>query len=229
VSLFQRYPKRAVLGLVLMAAQAFFYNAIFFTFALVLATFFGVPANEAGLYIVPFAISNFAGPLALGWLFDHWGRRPMISATYAMSGALLGLTALLFVGGTLTAVTMTIAFSVVFFFASPAASAAYLTVSECFPLEVRALAIAVFYAFGTALGGIAAPWIFGSLIGSGDPNSVAWGYAFAAALMLVAALVALWLGVAAERRSLEEVARPLSAVSDPRASEDLPDSARPAP
>lgn len=141
---------------------------------------------------------------------DHWGRRPMITATYAMSGALLGVTALLFVGGTLTATTMTIAFAVVFFFASPAASAAYLTVSECFPLEVRALAIAVFYAFGTALGGVAAPWIFGSLIGSGDPDSVAWGYAFAAALMLVAALVALWLGVPAERRSLEEVARPLS-------------------
>src|SRR6185295_6580765 len=128
-----------------------------------------------------------------------------------------------------TVTTQTLSWMVIFFFASAAASSAYLTVSECFPLEVRALAIAVFYAFGTALGGIAAPWIFGSLIGSGDPNSVAWGYAFAAALMLAAALVALWLGVAAERRSLEDVARPLSAVSDPHASADLPDSARPAP
>ena len=117
---------------------------------------------------------------------------------------------LLFVGGSLTAVTLTVAFAVIFFFASPAASAAYLTVSECFPLEVRALAIAVFYAFGTALGGIAAPWIFGGLIGTGDAGSVAWGYAFAAVLMLGAAAVELWLGVAAERRSLEEVAQPLS-------------------
>ncbi len=157
VSLFRRYPKRAVLGLVLMAAQAFFYNAIFFTFALVLATFFGVPANEAGLYILPFAISNFLGPLALGWLFDHWGRRRMIAGTYAISGVLLGGTALLFLNGSLTAVTLTAAFSAVFFFASCAASSAYLTVSESFPLEVRALAIAVFYALGTGLGGVAAP------------------------------------------------------------------------
>jgi MFS family permease len=213
VSFFKHYPSRAVLGLVLMTAQAFLYNAIFFTYALVLGRFYAVPGDRVGLFLMPFAISNFIGPLALGWLFDHWGRRPMISATYAISGALLGVTALLFVGGGLTAITMTIAFSIVFFFASPAASAAYLTVSECFPLEVRALAIAVFYAFGTALGGVAAPWIFGSLIGSGDPHSVAWGYAFAAALMLIAALVELWLGVAAERCSLEDVARPLSSVT----------------
>jgi MFS family permease len=212
VSLFKRYPRRSVLGLVLMAAQAFFYNAIFFTFALVLATFFGVPSSEAGLYILPFALSNFIGPLALGWLFDHWGRRRMIAGTYALSGALLGLTALLFVNGALTAVTLTLAFSVVFFFASCAASSAYLTVSESFPLEVRALAIAVFYALGTGLGGVAAPWVFGTLIGSGDPASIAGGYAFGAGLMLLAGAVAWWLAVAAERRSLEEVAPPLSGV-----------------
>jgi MFS family permease len=197
-----------------MTAQAFFYNAIFFTYALVLSRFFAVPAEAVGIYLLPFAISNFIGPLALGWLFDSWGRRPMITATYALSGALLGITALLFVQGQLTAVTQTIAFAIVFFFASAAASSAYLTVSESFPLEVRALAIAVFYALGTALGGIAAPWIFGSLIGTGDPHSVAWGYAFGAALMIGAAFVELWLGVAAERRALEEVARPLSSVID---------------
>jgi len=210
VSLFQRYPRRSVLGLVLMAAQAFFYNAIFFTYALVLTTFYSVPSETVGLYILPFAVSNFVGPLALGWLFDHWGRRQMLTATYALSGLLLGLTALLFLAGELTAITLTVAFAVVFFFASCAASAAYLTVSESFPLEVRALAIAVFYAFGTGLGGVAAPWVFGRLIGSGDPASVAGGYAFGAGLMLVAALVAWWLAVPAERRSLEEVARPLS-------------------
>jgi MFS family permease len=214
VSLFKRYPKRSVLGLVLMAAQAFFYNAIFFTFALVLATFFAVPANEAGLYIVPFAISNFAGPLALGWLFDHWGRRRMIAGTYAISGLLLGATALLFLNGALTAITLTAAFSAVFFFASCAASSAYLTVSESFPLEVRALAIAVFYALGTGLGGVAAPWVFGTLIGSGNPASIAGGYAFGAALMLLAGILAWWLAVAAERKPLEEVARPLSGVEE---------------
>ena len=193
-----------------MAAQAFFYNAIFFTFALVLTTFFDVPSNEAGLYILPFAVSNFAGPLMLGWLFDHWGRRRMISGTYAISGLLLGLTALLFLNGALTAITLTAAFSVVFFFASCAASSAYLTVSESFPLEVRALAIAVFYALGTGIGGVAAPWVFGTLIGSGDPGAIAGGYAFGAALMLLAGVVAAWLAVAAERRPLEEVAPPLS-------------------
>jgi MFS family permease len=212
VSLFKVYPKRSVLGLVLMAAQAFFYNAIFFTFALVLSRFFGVPGQQAGLYILPFAVSNFVGPLVLGWLFDHWGRRAMISGTYIMSGLLLGATALLFLNGALTAITLTAAFSVVFFFASCAASSAYLTVSESFPLEVRALAIAVFYALGTGLGGVAAPWVFGALIGSGNPASIAAGYAFGAGLMLLAGIVAWWLAVAAERRSLEEVARPLSGV-----------------
>lgn len=210
VSLFQHYPRRAVLGLVLMAAQAFFYNAIFFTYALVLSRFYAVPGESIGLYLLPFAICNFMGPLALGWLFDSWGRRPMIAATYALSGVLLGATALLFVTGQLNALTLTIAFSIVFFFASVAASSAYLTVSECFPLEVRALAIAVFYALGTALGGIAAPWVFGALICAGDPRSVAGGYTFAAALMIGAALVELWVGVTAECRALEDVAPPLS-------------------
>ncbi len=212
VALFRLYPRRAALALVLMAAQAFFYNAIFFTHALVLGRFFGVRSDEVGLYLVPFTISNFIGPLALGWLFDRWGRRPMITTTYALSGLLLAATALVFASGALSAVTLTVALTVVFFFASPAASSAYLTVSESFPLEVRALAIAVFYAFGTALGGVAAPWIFGTLIGTGRPGAIAGGYAFGAALMAAAAAVEAWLGVAAERRPLEEVARPLSTV-----------------
>ena len=213
-ALFRRYPRRAVLGLVLMAAQAFFYNAIFFTYAMVLGRFFGVPPERVGLYLVPFAISNFFGPLVLGPLFDTWGRKPMIASTYALSGVLLAATAVLFVQGALSAVTQTVAWTAVFFFASAAASSAYLTVSESFPLEVRALAIALFYALGTALGGIAAPWLFGALIGTGKPSAIAWGYAVGAALMLGAAAVELWLGIAAERRPLEEVARPLSCVDD---------------
>jgi MFS family permease len=210
VSLFRHYPKRSLLGLVLMASQAFFYNAIFFTYALVLARFYDVRPDRVGLYLIPFSISNFLGPLLIGWMFDVYGRRTMITATYAASGALLGVTALLFVQGNLTAVTLTGAFTVVFFFASAAASSAYLTVSECFPLEVRALAIAVFYALGTGLGGVASPWIFGQLIGTGNPVSVAWGYAFGALLMLIAAGFAWRLAVRAECQPLEEVARPLS-------------------
>ena len=160
------------------------------------------------------ALSNFFGPLLLGRLFDTWGRKPMIALTYALSGLLLAGAALLFVQGALTAATQTLAWTIVFFFASAAASSAYLTVSESFPLEVRALAIALFYALGTALGGIAAPWIFGSLIGTGDPAAIGWGYVAGASLMLLAAGAELWLGVAAERRSLEDVARPLSCVDE---------------
>jgi MFS family permease len=209
-SLFRLYPRRAVLGLSLMAAQAFCYNAIFFTYALVLGRFYGVPAEDVGLYLLPFAASNFLGPLVLGRYFDTLGRRPMIAATYALAGSLLAGTAVLFVMGHLGAATQTLAWSVVFFFASAAASSAYLTVSECFPVEVRALAIAFFYAVGTGIGGVAAPWLFGALVGTGEPSAIAWGYALGALLMLAAAGIALWLGVAAEGRPLEAVARPLS-------------------
>lgn len=209
-SLFRRYPQRATVSLVLMIAQAFFYNAIFFTYALVLGTFFGVPAERIGLYILPFAAGNFLGPLLLGRLFDSVGRRQMIAFTYAMSGALLAITAWMFDVGMLTAAGQTLAWSVVFFFASAAASSAYLTVGESFPLEVRALSIAVFYTLGTGIGGIAGPWIFGELIGTGQRTSIAMGYGFAALLMIAAAGVAWRWGLAAERRSLEELARPLS-------------------
>jgi MFS family permease len=196
-----------------MAAQAFCYNAIFFTYALVLGRFYDVPPDRIGLYLLPFAASNFLGPLVLGRFFDSWGRRPMIAATYALSGALLAITAVLFVNGHLSAAGQTIAWTAVFFFASAAASSAYLTVSETFPIEVRALAIAFFYALGTGIGGIAAPSLFGALVGTGEPAAIAWGYALGAALMVGAAVVALWLGVAAERKPLESVAQPLSSAN----------------
>jgi len=210
LTLFRHYPRRAVLGLVLMTAQAFCYNAIFFTYALVLGRFYAVPPEMVGWYLLPFAVSNFLGPLVLGRYFDTWGRRQMIGMTYALSGLLLGLTAILFVAGLLSAATQTLAWTLVFFFASAAASSAYLVVSESFPVEVRALSIAFFYALGTAIGGIGAPWLFGVLIGTGEPVAIAWGYALGALLMLIASATALRLGVAAERKPLEEVARPLS-------------------
>jgi MFS family permease len=208
------YPGRTTLGLVLMAAQAFVYNAIFFTYALVLTRFYGIAADEVGLYILPFAVGNFLGPLLLGPLFDSIGRKAMIFATYGLSGVLLALTGWLFAQGLLTATSQTAMWSVVFFFASAAASAAYLTVGECFPLEIRALTIALFYAFGTLLGGVGGPWLFGVLIASESPTDIVSGYLLGAALMIVAALVTLRLGVNAERRPLEEVAPPLSARRD---------------
>jgi MFS family permease len=213
-TLFHTYPRRSLYALVLMASQAFFYNAIFFTYALVLGRFFQVPEERIGLYILPFAAGNFLGPLLLGRLFDTVGRRAMIVFTYTASGLLLALTAWLFVAGHLSATTQTLAWSVVFFFASAAASAAYLTVGESFPLEMRALAIAIFYSLGTGLGGIVAPWWFGVLIGTGERSAIAGGYVFGAVLMLVAAIVALKFGFAAERRPLEQLAMPLSCARD---------------
>ncbi len=211
-TLLKHYPARTTLGIVLMASQAFIYNAIFFTYALVLTRFYGVAADRVGLYILPFALGNFLGPLLLGPLFDTWGRKPMIAATYALAGILLALTGQMFDWGWLTATTQTGLWTVVFFFASAAASAAYLTVGECFPLEVRALTIALFYAFGTLLGGVGGPWLFGILIEGGGRSHIAWGYFLGAALMIVAALVELRLGVQSERKALEDVAPPLSSV-----------------
>ena len=209
--LFHRHRARTLVGLVLMASQAFFYNAIFFTYALVLTRFYAVPSQDVGWYLLPFALGNVLGPIVLGRLFDTLGRRIMIATTYALSGLLLAGSGVLFQQGLLGATGQTVAWSVIFFFASPAASAAYLTVSESFPLEIRALAIAVFYALGTALGGIVAPLVFGILVESGSREAVFGGYLFGAALMLVAAVVAARWAVAAERKPLEEVARPLSA------------------
>ena len=211
-ALFHLHRRRSLVGLSLMTAQAFFYNAIFFTYALVLRDFYGVPSEHVGWYILPFAAGNVLGPLLLGRLFDTLGRKPMIVFTYAISGVLLLLFGELFRRDLLTGTTQTLAWSCVFFFASAAASSAYLTVSETFPLEMRAIAIAVFYAVGTGLGGIAAPVLFGMLIETGSRENVFLGYAFGAALMIGAAVVQWVWGVAAERRALEEVARPLTAV-----------------
>ena len=206
------YPRRAVLGLVLMASQAFFYNAIFFSYALVLTRFYGVPSDAIGWYMLPFALGNFMGPLLLGPLFDTLGRKPMIAFTYAISGVLLAVVGWLFREGIVDAATLTACWSGIFFFASAAASAAYLTVSESFPLEARALAIAFFYAVGTAIGGVASPWLFGVLVGSGDRGDVFLGYLFGAVLMVGAAVVEVLIGVKAERQPLESVARPISAL-----------------
>jgi len=212
-ALFLTYRRRTLVGLSLMAAQAFFYNAIFFTYALVLTDFYGVSADRVGWYLLPFAAGNFLGPLLLGRLFDTVGRRTMIALTYALSGLLLALTGALFAAGLLSATGQTAAWTVIFFFASAAASSAYLTVSETFPLEIRALAIAFFYAVGTGVGGVAAPWLFGALIDTGSRLSLLGGYLLGAALMLAAGLIALRFGVDAERKPLEAVATPLSAAN----------------
>ena len=210
--LFKTYRSRTLVGLALMTAQAFFYNAIFFTYALVLGNFYGTPADQIGWYILPFAAGNVLGPILLGRLFDTIGRKVMITLTYAISGVSLALTAYLFSQNLLSAQTLTVAWMIVFFFASAAASSAYLTVSEIFPLEMRALAIAFFYAVGTGVGGVIGPLLLGMLISTGSRGSVAIGYFIGAALMIGAAAVeAIW-GIAAERKPLEEVSRPLSFV-----------------
>jgi MFS family permease len=201
---------RTLVALALMSAQAFFYNAIFFTYALVLTTFYGVPTEQVGWYILSFAAGNVLGPLLLGRLFDTLGRRPMIAFTYLMSGLLLALSSWLFAQEMLSARGQTIAWSTIFFFASAAASSAYLTVSETFPLEIRALAIAVFYAVGTGVGGVIGPVLFGALIDTGSRVSLVGGYLLGAVLMVLAAGVMWRWGVAAERKPLEQVARPLA-------------------
>jgi MFS family permease len=209
-TLFRRHRRQSLVGLALMASQAFFYNAIFFTYALVLTDFYGIRAEQVGWYILPFAAGNFLGPLLLGRFFDTIGRRPMIVITYALSGVLLTGSGYLFAIGVLSAAQQTLAWTIIFFFASAAASSAYLTVSETFPLETRALAIAIFYAIGTGVGGVAGPWLFGVLIDTGSRMSLFAGYLLGAALMLLAAGVALRWALAAERKPLEQVARPLS-------------------
>jgi MFS family permease len=209
-TLLRTYPQRTAVGLSLMASQAFFYNAIFFTYALILTDFYGVPAAGVGWYLLPFAAGTFLGPLLLGRLFDTLGRKTMIGATYAISGLLLAGAGYLFARNIVSAHMLTVAWMITFFFASAAASSAYLTVSEIFPLEIRALAIAFFYAVGTGIGGAGAPWLLGALIDTGSRASVAVGYYLGAALMIAAALVEWRWGVAAERRSLEQVCRPLT-------------------
>ncbi|MDB5076053.1 MAG: transporter [Chloroflexi bacterium] len=209
------YPRRSIVALSLMVTQAFLYNAIFFTEALVLTTFFGVSSGNVGLYIFPFALGNLLGPWILGHLFDTIGRRRMIAGTYIISGLLLVGTGILFVNGMLNATTITVAWSVIFFFASAGASSAYLTASETFPMELRAQAIAFVYSVGTLAGGAAAPLIFGALIATHRPINVFYGYMVGAALMIAGGLVEWIWGIDAERKSLEEVAAPLSQSEGP--------------
>jgi MFS family permease len=206
-----QYPRRSALSFSLFIGQAFLYNAIFFTYAIALTTFYKVAPGSVGLYLLPFAAGNFLGPLLLGRFFDTIGRKIMISGTYILSGALLAITAYLFDTGALTATTQTIAWVIIFFFASAGASAGYLTVSEIFPMETRALAIAFFYAIGTAVGGISGPVLFGALIASGKRGDLTIGYLIGAVLMIAAGLVEVWLGVNAEQKPLEEIATPLTA------------------
>ncbi|MFC6080661.1 MFS transporter [Sphaerisporangium aureirubrum] len=204
------YPKRAVLGATLMISQSFLYNSIFFTYVLVLDTFYGVTPHDASRYLLLFAAGNLAGPVLLGPLFDIVGRRPMIAGTYIVSGTVLAGTSWLFRQGMLTATTQTLLWSVMFFVASAAASSGYLTVSELFPLEIRALVIALFFSIAQGFGALG-PVVFGWLIGDHpDPVRLFYGYIGAAALMLVAGVVALLFGVNAERRSLEDLAPSLS-------------------
>ncbi|MBX6315601.1 MAG: MFS transporter, partial [Isosphaeraceae bacterium] len=236
-TMLEQYPRRMVLGLTMIMSQAFLYNGVSFAFALILAKFYGVSEDRIGLLLLPFALGNFLGPLLLGRLFDTVGRKPMIAGTYAVSAVLLIISGFLFERGLLNPWTQTLIWSVIFFFASAAASSAYLTVSEIFPLELRGLAIALFYATGTAIGGPLASWLFGRLLDHGKPLYDASGrliraarphYIFdgdllAAAILMVAVVVVALFGVKAERTSLEDIAAPLSAAADT----DLEDSSGP--
>jgi MFS family permease len=209
--MFKLYPQRSLLCFSLFTGQAFLYNAVFFTYVLVLTDFYDVPSGHAPLYLIPFAIGNFLGPALLGPLFDTIGRRKMIAGTYILSGIILTITGYLFAEDALTALTQTIAWMIVFFFASAGASAAYLTASEIFPMEIRALAIAFFYAIGTAVGGISGPLVFGALIDTASTYNVFIGYLIGSAFMIAAGLVEVFIGIDAEGRSLEDIARPLAA------------------
>ncbi|HEY4093968.1 MAG TPA: MFS transporter, partial [Baekduia sp.] len=219
------YPRRSVLGLSLFIGQAFLYNAITFGYATILIQFFDVPSGHTGYYYAVIALGNFVGPLLLGPLFDTLGRRPMIAGTYILSGALLLVTAVLFDRGALNATTTTLCWTVVLFFASTGASSAYLTVSEVFPMETRAMAIAFFYAVGTAVGGITGPQIFSRLIETGDTDQVALAFAIGAVLMIAGGIVAIFFGVNAERQSLENIAKPLTAQDAEEEEEASPASA----
>jgi MFS family permease len=216
---FKLYPRRAVLGLALFIGQAFLYNGVTFNLGTLLSGFYGVSSGRVPLFVILWALGNFAGPLVLGHLFDSVGRKPMITLCYIGSAVLIVGLALLFVTDTGGVATFIVVLAVSFFVASAGASAAYLTVSEIFPMETRALAIAFFYAVGTAIGGISGPVLFGQLINSGQRDLVVWSFLVGAAMMAAAGLVELWLGIPAERRPLEELALPLT-VADAEQGED---------
>jgi MFS family permease len=209
---FHEYPKRAILGASLMITQSFLYNAIFFTYALVLVNFYGVSATKVPIYGLAFSIGNLAGPLILGRLFDTIGRKPMIAGTYLFSGGLLLISAWLFGEDKLNATTQTLTWVVIFFFASAGASAAYLTVSETWPIEIRAEAIAVFFAIAQIFGALGALF-YGILIGDGQSRTgMVWGYVIGGLIMMAGGLVELLIGIKAEGQSLETVTKPLTSV-----------------
>lgn len=210
----QMYPKRTVLGLVLMASQAFLYNSIFFTYALVVNRFFRVPEASAGWYLLGIAMGSLIGPITLGRLFDRVGRRPMITGCYAVAGIILAGTGYLFAVGLVGAIAQTALFTVTFFFASASSSAAYLTASEIFPMELTAMALGLFYAIANLLGGVTGPLIYGRLIETADPWMLFLGYLGAGGFLVLAALVELFIGVNAEQQSLEDIAAPLSAIQE---------------
>ena len=224
---FKTYPKRGVLGLSLFVGQAFIYNAVVFTLGLTLTTYLGVESGKVGIFYAVFAIGNFLGPLLLGRLFDTVGRRPMIAGTYLVSAGLLVVVALLFNSESFSDWGFVAALSATFFFASAGASSAYLTVSEIFPMEVRALAIAFFYAIGTAIGGISGPLIFERLAATGDPSQVMIGFLIGAVVMAIGGIAEIFLGVRAEQQSLEDIAAPLSAVEEGE-EDEKGDEAQPA-
>jgi MFS family permease len=204
------YPRRTILGLSLFIGQAFLYNALLFSLGDLLKTFFGIASGDVPYYIAVFAVGNLLGPLTLARLFDTVGRKPMIAGSYILSGGLLVLTAFLFKSGQFTAASLVAALMIIFFFASAGVSAAYLTVSEIFPLETRALCIAVFYAVGTAAGGITGPLLFADLIESGKASHVFVGFMIGAVAMILGGVAELFFGVKAERQSLESIAQPLT-------------------
>ncbi|WP_238654027.1 MFS transporter [Rothia uropygialis] len=206
----KQYPTRTVLGITLMVTQSFLYNAIFFTYAIVLETFYGVSHSAAGKYMIPFALGSLLGPILLGRLFDTIGRRKMIFGTYGLAAVILAASAILFSMNVLGPITHTIFWCVAFFFASAGASAAYLTVSEIFPIEVRGQAISYFFSIAQVAGSVA-PLIYGLLIGTGEHRGpLVWGYLMGAAIMMAGGLVAWFLGVDAENKGLEDVAEPLT-------------------
>jgi MFS family permease len=215
-TMLKEYPSRSLLGFSMLVTQSFLYNAIFFTYGLVLAGFYHIPDQRIPIYFFPFALGNLLGPLLLGRLFDTWGRKPMIAGTYLVSAVILAVSGYLFWIGALNAVTQTILWCVVFFIASAGASSAYLTVSEIFPIELRAQAISFFFAISQVAGGVVAPWVFARLIGDAkNPTPLFYGYLVGAGLMAVGGLVALFFAVPAHGRSLEQIAKPLSAVRVP--------------
>ncbi len=212
---FEKYPRRSFLGFSMMATQAFLYNAIFFTQGMVLIHFYDIPSSHTGYYFFPFAIGNLLGPLLLGPLFDTIGRRVMISGTYVLSGLLLFVSAWAFHAQLLSAGAQTILWCIIFFFASAGASSAYLTVSEIFPLELRGQAIAFFFAISQGVGGVIAPFLFGHLVGGAenpnpDRNPLTAGYVMGSLIMISGGVIAWFYGINAERKSLEDIAEPLS-------------------